>query len=78
MAKVDVTIVGAGPAGSVAAHRLADAGVKVMLLEQATFPREKPCIDGVGANALNWLARPSPPGRATPSSPATSGSTIGV
>lgn len=53
----DVVVVGAGPAGSTAAHRLADAGIDVALLDQAKFPREKSCGDGVGLRALNVLER---------------------
>lgn len=55
--KTDVAIVGAGPAGSIAAHRLACAGVQVALLERATFPRDKACGDGVSADGLAVLAR---------------------
>ena len=39
----DVTVVGAGPAGSVAARQLALAGHRVLLLDKATFPRRKVC-----------------------------------
>lgn len=53
----DIAIVGAGPAGSLAAQRLAAAGVQVALLERATFPRDKPCGDGVSADGLAILAR---------------------
>lgn len=55
--QTDVAVIGAGPAGSVAAQRLAAAGVKVVLLEQATFPRDKPCGDGVTARGLRVLER---------------------
>jgi len=55
--RADVAIVGAGPAGSIAAHRLAAAGVRVALLERATFPRDKPCGDGVSGDGLAALAR---------------------
>ena len=41
----DVIIVGAGPAGSAAAAGLARCGRRVMLLEAATFPRDKVCGD---------------------------------
>jgi flavin-dependent dehydrogenase len=39
----DVTVVGAGPAGAVAAYRLARRGLSVLLLDQAHFPRPKAC-----------------------------------
>lgn len=57
MQAADVAVIGAGPAGSVAAHRLAAAGVEVALLERATFPRDKACGDGVSAHGLAVLAR---------------------
>lgn len=52
-----MAIVGAGPAGSTAAHRLAAAGARVALLERATFPRDKACGDGVSGDGLAALAR---------------------
>ena len=54
----DVIIAGAGPAGAVAARTLALAGVRVMLVDKAEFPRNKPCGGGVSARALHrfpWL-----------------------
>jgi geranylgeranyl reductase family protein len=45
--KYDVVIVGAGPAGSTAAKRLAEKGVSVLLLDKAAFPRDKPCGGGL-------------------------------
>ena len=55
--RTDVAVVGAGPAGSAAARRLAAAGVQVVLLERDTFPRDKPCGDGVSARGLAILTR---------------------
>ncbi|MCX7682821.1 MAG: NAD(P)/FAD-dependent oxidoreductase [Anaerolineae bacterium] len=55
--QTDVAIIGAGPAGSIAAQRLAAAGVRVVLLEQEVFPRDKPCGDGVTARGLKVLER---------------------
>jgi geranylgeranyl reductase family protein len=55
--ETDVAIVGAGPAGSAAAWQLATAGARVVLLERATFPRDKPCGDGLCARGLTILAR---------------------
>lgn len=43
----DICIVGAGPAGSIAAERLASAGIRVLLLDGQQFPRYKCCAAGV-------------------------------
>src|SRR5712691_8447200 len=51
----DVAIVGGGPAGSTAAYRLARAGASVLLVDRATFPRDKPCGGGVTARASRLL-----------------------
>ncbi|HJS52834.1 MAG TPA: NAD(P)/FAD-dependent oxidoreductase [Pyrinomonadaceae bacterium] len=48
----DVAIVGAGPAGSSAAIRLANAGRSVLLVEQKKFPREKLCGEFVSPECL--------------------------
>jgi len=53
----DVLIVGAGPAGSVAATLLARAGARVRLVDRATFPRDKLCGDTVNPGALAILRR---------------------
>ncbi len=53
----DVLIVGAGPAGSVAAAVLARAGVRVRIVDRATFPREKLCGDTVNPGTLARLRR---------------------
>lgn len=50
-----VTVVGAGPAGSVTALVLARAGVPVALLDRATFPRPKLCGDTVNPGTLAML-----------------------
>jgi geranylgeranyl reductase family protein len=55
VASYDVAIVGAGPAGSTAAFRLATAGARVLLLDKATFPRDKPCGGGVTGRAARLL-----------------------
>jgi geranylgeranyl reductase family protein len=51
----DVAIVGAGPAGSTAAYRLASAGKRVLLLDRARFPRDKPCGGGVTLRAARLI-----------------------
>ena len=49
---VDLVIVGGGPAGSAAAITAARAGLSVLLVDRATFPRDKCCGDGLTALAL--------------------------
>ena len=51
----DAIVVGAGPAGSTCAYRLAEAGASVLLLDRASFPRDKPCGGGVTLRALKAL-----------------------
>ena len=51
----DVVVVGAGPGGSTAAYDLAQAGARVLLLDRARFPRDKPCGGGVLVSALKML-----------------------
>jgi flavin-dependent dehydrogenase len=53
----DVLIVGAGPAGAVAATVLARAGARVRILDRASFPRDKLCGDTVNPGALAELRR---------------------
>ena len=53
----DVLIVGAGPAGSVAAAVLARAGARVRLLDRATFPRAKDGRGRVNARDARMLTR---------------------
>jgi geranylgeranyl reductase family protein len=55
MDRYDVAIVGGGPAGSTAAYRLAQAGATVLLVDKATFPRDKPCGGGVTGRAVRLL-----------------------
>jgi menaquinone-9 beta-reductase len=53
--QADVIVVGAGPAGAATAYHLAQAGVDVLLLEKAAFPRDKICGDGLTPRAVKQL-----------------------
>jgi geranylgeranyl reductase family protein len=50
--RFDAIVVGGGPAGSATAIRLADAGASVLLVDRATFPRDKPCGGGLTTRAF--------------------------
>ena len=52
----DVIVVGAGPAGSAAAHYFASAGYDVILVDKQKFPRDKVCGDFVSPVAQNELS----------------------
>jgi len=54
--RYDAIIVGAGPSGSSCAALLAAKGCKVLLIDKAHFPRDKPCGDAIGGKALNVLS----------------------
>ncbi|MCW5875113.1 MAG: geranylgeranyl reductase family protein [Anaerolineales bacterium] len=51
----DVAVIGAGPGGSAAAYYLARQGKKVLLMDKASFPRDKTCGDGLTPRALDVL-----------------------
>lgn len=59
----DVIVVGAGPGGAAAAHYLAQRGLEVVLLEKATFPRDKICGDGLTPRAVAELVAMGVPTR---------------
>ena len=56
--RFDAIVVGAGPAGSTAALALARAGARVLLLDRARFPRDKPCGGGLTYRAVRQLPVP--------------------
>ena len=57
----DVIIVGAGPAGSSAARRCAQLGASTLLIDSATFPRDKLCGGGLSEQAMSYLDFDLPP-----------------
>ncbi len=60
----DVAVVGAGPAGTAAALRVLRErpASRVLMLDAATFPRDKACGDGVAAEVFDLLAALGAPG----------------
>jgi len=53
----DVVVAGAGPAGSATALLLSRAGMRVLLLDRARFPREKPCSEYLSPESTRVLER---------------------
>jgi geranylgeranyl reductase family protein len=53
--RFDVLVVGAGPAGSATAIHLARGGARVLLVDKASFPRDKPCGGGLTGRALRHI-----------------------
>ena len=53
--RVDVLVVGAGPAGAAAAVHAARAGLDTLVVDRASFPRDKCCGDGLTTLALREL-----------------------
>ena len=54
--RFDAVVVGAGPAGSIAALVLARSGARVALADKAAFPRDKACGDLIGPRGVQVLA----------------------
>ena len=55
MERFDVLVVGAGPAGAATALHLSRAGARVLLVDKASFPRDKPCGGGLTGRALRHV-----------------------
>ncbi len=52
---VDALVVGLGPAGAATALRLARGGVRVLAIDRAYFPRDKPCSEYMSPETLRQL-----------------------
>src|SRR3970040_2450024 len=52
VARDDVLVIGAGPAGCAAAIEALRSGARVTLLDRARFPRQKPCGDALSNRAV--------------------------
>lgn len=57
MRDAEVAVVGAGPAGATLAAMLGEAGVSTILLDRSTFPRDKPCGEGLMPAGADLLTR---------------------
>ncbi len=55
MEECQVIVVGAGPAGSSCAIFLGRKGIKTLLVDKASFPREKTCGDGITGSSVSIL-----------------------
>ncbi|NBO80763.1 MAG: FAD-dependent oxidoreductase, partial [Actinobacteria bacterium] len=64
---VDVLVVGAGPAGIAAAITAQRAGLHVVVIDKASFPRDKCCGDGLTTGALRLLEQLGLPPARVPS-----------
>ncbi len=57
MKNAQITILGAGPAGSAAALKLSQLGIPCVLIDKATFPRDKICGDGISNQCVHVLQK---------------------
>lgn len=56
----DIIICGAGPAGTAAALALRGSGLRVAIIDKATFPRDKVCGDAIPGRAIKNLHQIDP------------------
>ena len=60
MIESEVCIIGAGPGGCSTAMFLAKMGIPSLLVDKATFPRDKICGDGLSGWVLSTLNKLDP------------------
>lgn len=51
----DVAVIGAGPSGAITAKTCADIGLKTLLVEKQTMPRDKPCGGWLTSSGLKII-----------------------
>ena len=52
-----MVVAGGGPSGSAAAWQAVQTGARVLVVDKAGFPRDKPCGDGLTARAVSYLQK---------------------
>ncbi len=57
MKNTQIVILGAGPAGTAAALKLSQLGIRCVLIDKATFPRDKICGDGISNQCVHVLQK---------------------
>jgi geranylgeranyl reductase family protein len=55
--RYDLVIAGGGPAGAAAGWQAAQTGARVLILDKAQFPRDKPCGDGLTPRAVGFIQK---------------------
>jgi geranylgeranyl reductase family protein len=55
--ETEIVIVGAGPSGTTCALHLAQLGIRSILIDKASFPRDKICGDALSGNAIYELEK---------------------
>lgn len=56
----EVAVIGSGPAGSTAARRCSEQGLRTIIIEKSKIPRIKPCGGGVSIKALKLIDQQIP------------------
>jgi geranylgeranyl reductase family protein len=60
MIKTDLCIIGAGPGGAATALKMSQLGIPSLVVDKATFPRDKICGDAISGKTVTILRRIDP------------------